>query len=51
MARLLDEIGRENCGANWDPQNHFSYNGESFRPGYEALGRPRDPRAREGRAG
>jgi sugar phosphate isomerase/epimerase len=38
MARLIDEIGRENCGANWDPQNHFSYNGESFRAGYEALG-------------
>ncbi len=38
MARLIDEIDRPNCGANWDPQNHFSYNGESFRPGYEALG-------------
>ncbi|MGI5818900.1 MAG: sugar phosphate isomerase/epimerase family protein [Armatimonadota bacterium] len=38
MAKLLDEIDRPNCGANWDPQNHFSYNGESFRPGYEALG-------------
>jgi len=38
MARLLDEIDRPNCGANWDPANHFNYNGESFRPGYEALG-------------
>lgn len=38
MARLLDEIDRPNCGANWDPQNHHAYNGESFRPGYEALG-------------
>lgn len=38
MARLLDEIDRSNCGANWDPQNHHAYNGESFRPGYEALG-------------
>jgi sugar phosphate isomerase/epimerase len=38
LARLLDEIDRPNCGANWDPANHFNYNGESFRPGYEALG-------------
>ena len=38
MARLLDEINRPNCGANWDPLNHYNYNGESFRPGYEALG-------------
>ena len=38
MAKLLDEIDRPNCGANWDPANHFNYNGESFRPGYEALG-------------
>jgi len=37
MARLLDEIDRPNCGANWDPANHHAYNGESFRPGYEAL--------------
>ena len=38
MARLIDEIDRPNCGANWDPQNHYSFNGEDFRPGYEALG-------------
>lgn len=38
MARLIDEIDRPNCGANWDPQNHFNYKGESFRPGYKALG-------------
>lgn len=38
MARLLDEIDRPNCGANWDPANHLAYRRESFRPGYEALG-------------
>lgn len=38
LARLLDEIDRPNCGANWDPANHFVYRPEDFRGGYEALG-------------
>ncbi len=38
LARLLDEIDRPNCGANWDPANHFAYRPEDFRGGYEALG-------------
>ncbi len=38
MAKLLDEIDRPNCGANWDPANHYAYTGEDFRGGYEALG-------------
>ena len=38
LARLLDEIDRDNCGANWDPANHLAYRREDFRAGYEALG-------------
>ena len=38
LARLLDEIDRPNCGANWDPANHFVYRPEDFRAGYQALG-------------
>lgn len=38
LARLLDEIDRPNCGANWDPANHFAYRPEDFRGGYQALG-------------
>ncbi len=38
MARLLDEIDRPNCGANWDAANHYVYRPEDFRAGYEALG-------------
>ena len=37
LARLLDEIDRPNCGANWDPANHFVYRPEDFRGGYQAL--------------
>ncbi len=38
LARLLNEIDRPNCGANWDPANHFVYRPEDFRAGYQALG-------------
>ncbi len=38
LARLLDEIDRPNCGANWDAANHLAYRREDFRAGYEALG-------------
>lgn len=38
LARLLDEVDRPNCGANWDPANHFTYRPEDFHAGYEALG-------------
>lgn len=38
LARLLDQIDRDNCGANWDPANHLAYRREDFRAGYESLG-------------
>ncbi|MGD9498334.1 MAG: sugar phosphate isomerase/epimerase family protein [Armatimonadota bacterium] len=38
LAKLLDEIDHPNCGANWDPANHFVYHPQDFRRGYEALG-------------
>jgi sugar phosphate isomerase/epimerase len=38
LAKLLDEIDRPNCGANWDPANHTANRREDFRAGYEALG-------------
>jgi len=38
LARLLNEIDRPNCGANWDPANHTANRREDFRAGYEALG-------------